>query len=84
MVELVDARAASSGTFGAARINNPSTTNQLYFDLQSPKVLTIKARYFPSTRTARTRSLRPLFLPNGGLFWLSWPLLFTPASANSR
>ena len=59
-------------SFGAARINNPSTTNQLCFDLQSRTVLTIKARYFPSTRTARTRSLRPLFLPNGGLFWLSW------------
>jgi hypothetical protein len=56
-----------------ARINNPSTTNQLYCDPQSPRVLTIKARYFPSTRTARPRSLRPLFLPNGGLFWLSWP-----------
>ena len=56
------------GSFGAARINNPSTTNQLCFDPQSPRALTIKARYFPSTRTAHTRSLRPLFLSNGGLF----------------
>jgi hypothetical protein len=34
-------------SFGAARINNPSTTNQLCFNPQSPRVLTIKARYFP-------------------------------------
>jgi hypothetical protein len=64
-----------AGSFGTARISNPSTTNQLCCEPQSPRVLTIKARYFPSTRTAHTRSLRPLFLPNGGLFWLSWPTL---------
>jgi hypothetical protein len=52
-----------------ARSNNPSSMNQVCFDLQSPGVLTLKARYFPSTRTARTRSLRPLFLPNGGPFF---------------
>src|SRR5258705_6127126 len=46
----------------------PEHDESVMLDPQSPRVLTLKARYFPSTRTARTRSLRPLFLPNGGLF----------------